>query len=231
MPETQDGAGFFLWWGFCVSAVGLIGIIPLATHRHLALRSGLCTAPFGLFEFMFVPDYWSPPHLFGKWLSIEAVMFTFGSGMLAWFAAAIPFGSRITCSINSPRFWPRYAAVVLLFVAIVAITWRGALGLIALSNGASSLIALSIVGALLLGLRSDAWPLACSGCLGFGLIYGLELIALGQLSPTAVLYWSSDLREGPFLFGFPIAEMMWAVVFGAVCPLANAYVNDVEIRR
>jgi hypothetical protein len=226
---THDGAGFFLWWGLCVSALGLFSIILLPKHRHLALRAGLCTAPFGLLEFMFVPEYWNPPHLFGKWLSIEAIAFAFGSGIFAWLAAAIPLGARIRCNFNSARFWSRYAEVSLFLLAGIGVTWRGAPGLIGLSAGESSLIALGFVGAILLWRRSDFWPLACLGSLGFAVPYALQLVALGHLAPDAVLFWSVDVREGFFLFGFPIEEMMWAALFGAVCPLANAYVNEVRL--
>ncbi len=116
-------------------------------------------------------------------------------------------------------------------IALVAtaVTWRGALGLVALPSGESSLIALGTTGAFLLGRRPDAWPFACSGSLGFAAIYALQLTALGQFAGEAVLYWSAEVREGAFLFGFPIEEMAWAVLFGAVCPLATAYVNDVRL--
>ena len=222
------GIGFFLWWGLCVATLGLIGIALFPDQRPIALRTGLCTAPFGLLEFIFVPEYWNPSHLFGKWLSIEAVSFAFGSGILAWLAAVVPFASRVTSNFNGSIFRLRYAQIGLLLLATIALTWREALGFVALPSGESSLLALVVVGEFLLGRRPDAWPFACAGSFGFGLIYASQLIALGRLVPNVVLFWSPEVREGLVLFGFPIEEMMWAALFGAVCPLATVYVNEVR---
>ena len=226
---APDGVGFFLWWGLSVAALGLICATVFPLHRRLALLSGLWSAHFGLLEPIFVPEYWNPPHLFGSWLSIEAVAFAFGSGVLTWLAAAVPFGSRITCNIGISWLWRRLVLTDLILIAGIAVSWRRAFGFIPLPIGDADLLAIAIVGAFFLVRRPDAWPFAVTGCLGFSLIYALQLAILTTLVPGVGLIWSTNAGMGPFLFGLPFEEMMWAVLFGAIAPMGIAYGNEVRL--
>ena len=68
-------------------------------HRRAMLWASVFTAPFGLTEPLFVPEYWSPPSLFDLALrtgfDIESLVFTFGIGGVAAVLYNVLTGSNL----------------------------------------------------------------------------------------------------------------------------------------
>src|SRR3990167_2463961 len=67
---------------FLIPWIILYAVIP--SHRKVMLWTSAFTAPFGLTEPLFVPEYWSPPSLFDlartTGFDIESLIFCFGIG-------------------------------------------------------------------------------------------------------------------------------------------------------
>lgn len=61
--------------------------VAFPSQRRAMLWASLFTAPFGLTEPLFVPEYWNPPSLFGlaqtTGFDIESLIFCFGIGGVA----------------------------------------------------------------------------------------------------------------------------------------------------
>lgn len=51
-------------WSFSFLLPWMALWLAFPRHRRVMLRVSLLTAPFGLTEPLFVPEYWSPPSLF-----------------------------------------------------------------------------------------------------------------------------------------------------------------------
>jgi len=69
------------------------------SHRKAMLWVSLFTAPFGLTEPIFVPEYWAPPSLFELALrtgfDIESLIFSFGIGGVGAVLYSVITGSRL----------------------------------------------------------------------------------------------------------------------------------------
>ena len=67
---------------FLIPWIAAYAIYP--AHRKSMIWASLLTAPFGLTEPLFVPEYWSPPSLFDlarqTGFDIESLIFSFGIG-------------------------------------------------------------------------------------------------------------------------------------------------------
>ena len=198
-------------------------------HRHVALLSGLFAAPLGLLDIVFAPEYWAPPHIFGNVFSVEGMLFSFGNGILVWPAAVLPFWRRISCRVSWRNMLVRCLMCWVLAALIIAIVWRGGFGLPGLDIMTSALVALVGCGIYILSHRPDVWPLAITGTLGCGFIYLVEMRVLAIFYPEFVNVWSPEVIEGMMIFGYPVEEYVWALVYGGVWAPAVAFGCDGKI--
>lgn len=224
------GAGVYAVAALLICVAGLVAALCFPSHRRVALLAGLCGAPLGLADAVFVPQYWDPLHLFGAAFSVEGMLFSFGNGTLVWLAAALPFSHRTFVRFEWRRMARRYLACISLGGALLLLLWHGGPGLPALPVMDAALFTLAMAGATLVVLRPDVWPFAVSGALGFTAIYSLQLFTIGWVFPDAPLLWATEIRAGATVLDFPVEELVWALAYGAVCPLAVAYGCDVSLR-
>jgi hypothetical protein len=80
-------------------------------QRKTMLWASAFTAPFGLTEPLFVPEYWNPPSLFDlaqrTGFDIESLIFTFGIGGVAAVLYSVLTRNTGRCTVITPRRWPR----------------------------------------------------------------------------------------------------------------------------
>ncbi|MDZ7697880.1 MAG: hypothetical protein U5R49_13465 [Deltaproteobacteria bacterium] len=69
--------------------VAMTGLGFMKAHRKPLLLSGLLSAPCSLTTFYFVPEYWRPVRLFDLPIGIEDTLFSFSTGIIAWFLVGI----------------------------------------------------------------------------------------------------------------------------------------------
>ena len=76
----------YVWliWSSAFLVPWLAAFVGFPQYRRMMLWASLFTAPLGLTEPLFVPEYWNPPSLFDlaqtTGFDIESVIFCFGIG-------------------------------------------------------------------------------------------------------------------------------------------------------
>jgi hypothetical protein len=206
-----------------------IAYAVLPSQRRVVLLSAICAAPAGLADAIFVPEYWTPGHMVGAGFSVEGLLFSFGNGGMLWALAVWPFRRSVSVDVSLARLLPRYVMWMAIGLAICAVAWVGVPGGIGIMEAA--LLALVLVGAGMLALRSDAWPFAVSGAVGFGGYYALQLAIVAALCGECAAAWAPSRWASATFLGFPLEELAWAVAYGATWAIATAYGSDVRIMR
>ncbi|MFQ5689986.1 MAG: lycopene cyclase domain-containing protein [Gemmatimonadota bacterium] len=186
-------------------------------HRREMARMSLFTAPFGLTEPLFVPEYWNPPSLFDlagrTGFDLESLIFCFaigGIGAVLFNVAArrdlapMPAGTRHQSHHRYHRW--ALAAPVLILPPLYLLPWN------------------PIYPAILAMLTGAAAAAACrpdltAKMLGSGgLFLALYVILLAGLEWSAPGYidrvWNLGALTGVRFWGQPLEELLFAVSFG-----------------
>ena len=218
MPTVD--AGFRYVWLIWASAFLLpwtVVFVVWPSLRRPMLWASALTAPFGLTEFLFVPEYWNPPSLFDlahrTGLDIESLMFCFAIGGLAaaGYRVLAPASEHALTpdSRNSHlRRWHRAALVspFLVFGVLLMLPWNP------IYPGIAALVA----GALASGLcRPDLWRNTLIDGLVFLVLYAVFLLGLKLLWPGYIeAVWSRSDLIAWRPAGLPLEELFFGVGFG-----------------
>ncbi len=201
---------------FLVPWLGLYAAFPL--HRRAMLWSSLFTAPFGLTEPLFVPEYWSPPSLFDLAIrtgfDIESVIFCFGIGGVAAVAidvltrrvpVPVPEGERHHTRHRFHR-WV-LGAPFLVFVALWPLPWNPIY---------PGIVAMLVGGALTLWCRPDLKAHVALGGAVFVAYYTVFLAGLEVTAPRGYIeeVWNLEALSGIRLAFIPLEELLFAFGFG-----------------
>lgn len=186
-------------------------------HRRAMLWTSLFTAPFGLTEPLFVPEYWNPPSLFDlaqrTGFDIESLIFCFGIGGVGSVLYEVLTRRSLTLVPSAERHAARHRyhrwALLLpfpTFAVLYLLPWNPIYpGIVAMLVGA--------VATLLCrpDLKSALW-------IGGGLFLGYYVVFLVGLELTAPGYvgrvWNLEALSGITVLGLPIEEMLFAFGFG-----------------
>jgi hypothetical protein len=212
-------ADHYVWlvWSVSFLVPWLILYLALPMFRSLILRVSICTAAFGLFEPIFVPDYWNPPSLFNlaqrTGFDIESFIFSFAIGGIG--ATLYNAFARIRLRPlseghieNSAHRFHRIAifSPFVVFIAVKFLPW----------NPIYAAITAMLLGAILaVFCRPDLLKKTLVGAVIFVALYFVFLIGLEGLSPGYVSkYWNWKELTGIRILQFPIEEFLFAVSFG-----------------
>ena len=200
---------FLLPWG------ALFLVFP--QHRKTMLWASLFTAPFGLTEPLFVPEYWDPPSLFSlaqrTGFDIESLVFAFAIGGVAavLYSAITRRGTQPMAAHERHRPLHRhhYKALVSPFIAfpiLYVLPWNPIYpGIVAMTIGAAATIACRP------DLKTKTWV----GGLLFLIYYAVFLLGLEWSAPGYIeRVWNLKALSGVLLLGMPIEELLFAAVFG-----------------
>lgn len=208
----------WLLWSSAFLGPWLVVYAGFPRHRKAMLWASLFTAPFGLTEPLFVPEYWNPPSLFDlartTGFDIESIIFSFGIGGIGavlynlWTGRALrpmPAAER-----RSPRHRFHHWALATPFVAfplLYPFPWNPIYPAIAA-------MALGAVAAVF--CRPDLARKTWTGALLFPAYYSLFLLCLEWMAPGYIeRVWNLAALSGLSLVGFPIEELLFAAAFGA----------------
>lgn len=136
MPSVDPGYKYaWLIWSAAFLVPWALLFVARPALRRRMLWSSVLTAPFGLTEPLFVPEYWNPPSLFDlahrTGFDIESLVFSFAIGGLAvaGYRALAPATERSFehAALGSARH--RWHTVALLspfivFVALLPVPWN-----------------------------------------------------------------------------------------------------------
>jgi len=187
-------------------------------HRKAMLWASAFTAPFGLTEPLFVPEYWSPPSLFDLALrtgfDLESLIFCFGIGGVAAVLHDV-LDRRLPqalapCERHARRHrfhWLAVASPFLVFPALLPLPWNPIYpGIVAMAVGAIATVA----------CRPDLARKSWRGGVIFVAYYALFLQGLRLGSPGYVeRVWNLDALSGVVVLGMPLEELLFAAAFGA----------------
>lgn len=185
--------------------------------RPTMLLAGASTAPFGLTEPLFVPEYWSPPSLFDlaqrTGFDIESLIFTFAIG-----GVAVVMYNRLTgrslapvpAEAHSLRRHRLHALALLspgiVFVLLSIFGWNAIYpAILAMVAGA--------VAALM--CRPDLLGKTLAGGLLFLGYYALFMLGLVLAAPGYIeRVWNLPALSGVVLLGIPLEELLFGFAFG-----------------
>ena len=208
---------WFLW------SLGLIGIwlliyIVRKQDRKRMFWASLLTAPFGLTEPLFVPEYWHPPSLFNlahrTGFDIESLIFCFGIGGLGIILYDLIFkvDHEKMSEVEKHHSRHRYHIFTLLSPVIVfpivffATDWNP------IYTGTLSMF---IAGLAALWCRPDLKIKIWVGGVLFTIFYALYFLPLGLFVPGYVeKVWTLSAISGIELLGIPVEELLFAFTFG-----------------
>ena len=208
---------WFVW--SCAFLVPWLAVFAIfSCHRKQMLWASLFTMPFGLTEPLFVPEYWSPPSLFGlartTGFDIESLIFCFGIGGIGAVFYNLLFRRRFAPADASEKHTPRhrlhYWALVAPFISfpiLVLLPWNPIYPSIAA-------MLVGVVSAIL--CRPDLAHKTWGGAFLFLVYYSVFLLGLEWTAPGYIeRVWNTSALSGLSVAGLPIEELLFAAAFGA----------------
>lgn len=186
-------------------------------YRNVMLRASLLTAPFGLTEPLFVPEYWNPPSLFDlaqtTGFDVESLIFCFaigGVGAVMYNALARQSLQPVpTAEQKSHRH--RYHRQILLlpiavFFALYFLPWNPIY---------PSMIAMIAGGAGTVWCRPDLKSKTLVGGALFLGYYALFMLGLRLSVPGYIEeVWNLGALSGLIVYGIPLEELVFGFSFG-----------------
>lgn len=210
----------FIWlvWSLGFIAVWLLIFILYPYGRRRMLWASLLTAPFGLTEPLFVPEYWNPPSLFDlartTGFDIESLIFCFAIGgigvVLYDFIFKIKHGNIGEAEKRHKRhrfhFWTLVSPLIIFPVLYFITSWNPIY---------SSTMTMFLAALAALWCRPDLKiKIWISGVI-FLLFYGIYFLSLALIAPGYVeKVWTLSSISGISVIGIPIEELLFAYTFG-----------------
>lgn len=186
-------------------------------HRSAMRWASVFTAPFGLSEPLFVPEYWNPPSLFHlaqrTGFDIESIIFCFGIGGIAAVLYNVLTGNTHRRMPVHERSAPRHrhhrmalAAPFVTFPMLVPLPWNPIYpGIAAMLIGAAATVICRP------DLKIKIW---IGGTLFtayyFIFLQGLELLSPGYIARV----WNLQALSGWHIANAPVEELAFALGFG-----------------
>jgi hypothetical protein len=213
-------------WSLLLLGSCLAGYYIFSTERKKILLSAFLSVPAAFTAVLFVPEYWEPIRIIPISVGIEDIIFSFSTGGIVWIIVSLSVGRNFSYNMALSTVIKRYLILVVLGVSLINILNRSTKwGVMA-----EALIGIIIVGLILLvRFRLKSWRIAAAGSLLFTLYYAITTGFILKLFPHMNLYWNNTNLWGISVFHVPLEEIVWAFGYGAVWPLAMAYVFDLNV--
>lgn len=230
MPEE------FVWlfWSLGLTIIWLIiyKIYPKARRRML--WASLLTAPFGLTEPLFVPEYWNPPSLFNlartTGFDIESLIFCFAIGglgiVLYDFIFKIEHDKISESEKHHKRhrfhFWTLISPLILFPILYFTTSWNPIY---------SSTVTMFLAGLAALWCRPDLKTKIWMSGIIFLMFYAIYFLSLALIAPGYVeRVWTFSSISGVVILGIPVEELLFAFTFGMLWSSYYEHINWKKIR-
>lgn len=207
----------WLTWSsaFLIPWIVIFAVAP--THRKAMWWASLFTAPFGLTEPLFVPEYWSPPSLFDLAMTtgfdIESLIFCFGIGGIGAVLYNLLTGKSVQPVSEAEKHLPLHrhhykalATPFVLFPVLYFFPWNPIYpGIVAMLAGAVANVLCRP------DLKNKTWV----GGLLFLVYYITFLVGLEWSAPGYIdRVWNLENLSGINVSFMPLEELLFAVAFG-----------------
>ncbi len=213
----MDQYAWFIWsLGFLTAWFGLY--LAKSAMRRQILRTSLWTAPLGLTEPLFVPEYWSPPSLFDlaqrTGFDLESLIFCFAIGGIATvlYETLVPVRHKVMS--HAERSDPRHrlhllaltSPVVIFILLLLISSWNP------IYSGSLAMFVGAIASLLCRpDLKVKIW-------VGGGIFLFLYFVFFKLLDLSFPGYvervWTLSAISGILILGVPLEEYLFAITFG-----------------
>lgn len=219
LPMTAVASFQYVWltWSSVFLAVFLLLYAYSPRNRSRMLIAGVATAPFGLTEPLFVPEYWDPPSLFDlaqrTGFDIESLIFTFSTGGVAVVLYTFLTGNEFAPETSASRSMPRHGlhglallTPAIAFVLLSAFGWNPIYpAILAMTAGAAATVL----------CRPDLLAKTLIGGLLFAAYYAIFMLGLVFTAPGYIeQVWNLPALSGVVLTGIPLEELLFGFAFG-----------------
>lgn len=210
------------WMVFSLILLGIWLIIFLSRKiiRKEMLAVSFLTAPLGLTEPLFVPEYWNPPSLFNlattTGFDIESLIFSFAVGGIASVIYQGIFNLK-NLKINKQEIHSkkhRYHLLAILspFIIFLVLAFFSEINPIY-----SSIIAMFLGGIATILCRPDLKKKVLYSGLIFLAIYFVFFLSFNIIYPWAVeRFWNLSAISGILILRIPLEELLFAFTLGMI---------------
>ena len=213
MPEKY----IWLAWAVAFLVAWALLFALFSRHRRVMMWASVFTAPFGLTEPLFVPEYWNPPSLFDlaqrTGFDIESLIFCFGIGGVGAVLYNV-LTHRVDQPVREkekglPLHRHHYKALASPFAAFLILYW------FPWNPIYPSLIAMFVGVAATVLCRPDLKSKTWVGGVLFLVFYILFLQFLQWVSPGYIeRVWNLRALSGIQFWHMPLEELLFAAGFG-----------------
>ena len=210
----------YVWfvWSLLILLVWLIVFIVNKRIRREMLWASLWTAPLGLSEPLFVPEYWNPPSVFNlaqnTGFDLESIIFSFAVGGLAAVLYELIFKIKHIEITEQERHHKRHRFHLLILTSPIVI-------FIILATRTNWNHIYCAIMAMFLGaiatllcrpdLKKKVWM---GGVLFLGL-YSAYFLSMAAVFPAYVEeVWNLTDISGILILGIPVEELLFAFSLG-----------------
>ena len=210
------------WLTFSLILLGiwtLIWIVKPSVRKEM-LWVSIVTAPLGLTEPMFVPEYWNPPSLFDlaarTGFDIESLIFCFAVGGIGAVLYET-FGNAEHVKMGGYEMHAsrhKFHKVMLMSPIIVFLPLYFFTGLNPIYTSSIAMLIGSLAAML---CRPALIKKICLGSLLFLGVYFIFFFSFNLVYPGIVeQVWNLNAISGILILGVPLEELMFAVTFGGL---------------
>ncbi len=208
------------WLVFSLILLGIWGVLYTLkpAYRKRMLWVSALTAPFGLTEPLFVPEYWNPPSLFNlaarTGFDIESLIFCFAIGgvgsVLYGALTGIKPKKMPQKEMHKHRHRWHYIALftpVIVFLPLLLFSEMNAIypAIIAMFSGG---IAATLC-------RPDLTRHVWIGGVLFAALYFIFFLGINLIYPDFLHnVWNMDALTGFYIIGVPLEEILFGFTFG-----------------
>lgn len=210
----------WLFWSsaFLVPWIALY-VASNARHKAEIWWGSIFMAPFGLTQFMFVPEYWDPPSLFElarkTGFDIESIIFSFAIGGIGTGLYNALMRKRLEEFDPQERKvslhrWHRWALATPFawFPILYFLPWNP------IYAGIAAMVLGAIAGVL---CRPDLKSNTLVGGMLFLGLYTVFLLGLKWSAPGYIeQVWNLEALSGVLIYGLPLEELLFGFSFGLV---------------
>ncbi|MBR9691574.1 hypothetical protein GOV06_02210 [Candidatus Woesearchaeota archaeon] len=209
------------WLIFSLILLGIWFIIYLARPllRKEILWVSILTAPFGLTEPLFVPEYWSPPSLFNlaarTGFDIESLIFCFAVGGIGAVLYESIFKVKHKKMTMKEMHGKRHRFHKLAIISPIIIFLLLEL-LTNLNPIYTASIAMFVGGIATILCRPDLKKNILMGGITFTILYFLFFLFINLIFPDFVNHWNLSALSGILILRVPLEEIVFAFTFGMI---------------
>lgn len=210
----------YVWliWSLIILGVWAVIYFVKKDYRKIMMPVSLLTMLFGLTEPLFVPEYWSPPSLFGlaekTGFDIESFIFSFSIGGIASVLYSFIFyAGPVRLDKTEKRNKRHRLHLYILFLPFLVFPFLAVAT--NLNHIYCGIIALFAGALATLYCRPDLRGKIFIGGLLFTILYFFYFGSILVFFPDYVrTHWNLGALSNLFILGVPIEEILFAFTFG-----------------